>query len=75
MMQDFANWALDTATARGASYADVRVMDHRARDLSTKNGHVGAIAMGVPAAPQRAGSQTLLSVEPRTLCATCNTSR
>ncbi len=43
-MQDFANWALDTATARGASYADVRVMDHRARDLSTKNGHVGNCA-------------------------------
>lgn len=43
-MEDLANWALDTATVRGASYADVRVMDHRARDLSTKNGHVGNCA-------------------------------
>jgi TldD protein len=44
MMQDFANWALDTATARGASYADVRVMDIRSRDLSTKNGQMGTCA-------------------------------
>ena len=27
MMKDWANWALDTAKRRGASYADVRVMD------------------------------------------------
>ncbi len=43
-MQDWANWALETATARGASYADVRVMDLRQRDLSTKNGQVGTLA-------------------------------
>jgi TldD protein len=43
-MQDRANWALETATARGASYADVRVMDLRQRDLSTKNGQVGTLA-------------------------------
>src|SRR6266566_4854407 len=36
-MRDFAQMALDTAMARGASYADVRVMDVRQRYLSTKN--------------------------------------
>jgi len=44
MMQDWANWALDTAQVRGASYADARVMDLRQRDLSTKNGQVGTLA-------------------------------
>ena len=44
MMRDFANWALETAKLRGASYADARVMDIRLRDLSTKNGHVGTLA-------------------------------
>jgi len=43
-MQDFANWALETARVRGASYADARVMDIRHRDLSTKNGQVGTLA-------------------------------
>jgi TldD protein len=38
-MKDFAHRALDTAQARGASYADVRVIDIRQRYLSTKNGH------------------------------------
>jgi TldD protein len=38
-MKDFAHRALDTARARGASYADVRVIDTRQRYLSTKNGH------------------------------------
>ena len=37
-MKDFAQQALDTAVARGASYAEVRVMDLRERYLSTKNG-------------------------------------
>ncbi len=37
-MKDFAQWALDTALARGASYAEVRVEDIRDRFLSTKNG-------------------------------------
>src|ERR1700688_1067896 len=44
MMRDFANWALDTAKLRGATYADARVMDIRLRDLSTKNGQVGTLA-------------------------------
>src|SRR5262249_17529539 len=44
MMQDFANWALETAKSRGATYADARVMDIRQRDLSTKNGKVGTLA-------------------------------
>ncbi|MFY9584664.1 MAG: TldD/PmbA family protein [Candidatus Acidiferrales bacterium] len=43
-MQDWANWALETARVRGATYADARVMDLRQRDLSTKNGEVGTLA-------------------------------
>jgi TldD protein len=42
-MKDFAQRALDTAVARGASYADVRVMDLRQRYLSTKNGQAGQV--------------------------------
>src|SRR5580692_3736693 len=44
MMQDLANGAIETAKRRGASYADVRVMDIRHRDISTKNGEVGTLA-------------------------------
>src|ERR1700726_857419 len=44
MMQDWANWAIDTAKRRGASYADARVMDIRQRDIGTKNGEVGTLA-------------------------------
>src|ERR1700680_1690457 len=44
MMRDWANWALETAKRRGATYADARVMDIRHRDLSTKNGEVGTLA-------------------------------
>jgi len=44
MMRDFANWALETAKLRGATYADARVMDIRHRDLSTKNGQVGTLS-------------------------------
>src|ERR1039458_9337020 len=44
MMQDFANWGLETARLRGATWADARVMDIRHRDLSTKNGQVGTLA-------------------------------
>jgi TldD protein len=40
-MKDIAVWALNVATMRGASYADVRVADDRGRALSTKNGKVG----------------------------------
>jgi len=42
-MQDYVNWALETAKRRGASYADVRVMDIRHREISTKNGEVGTL--------------------------------
>jgi TldD protein len=40
-MKDLASWALDTATQRGAGYADVRVVDERGRALATKNGKIG----------------------------------
>jgi TldD protein len=43
-MYDFASTALHTAELRGASYADVRVMHLRQRDLTTKNGEVGTLA-------------------------------
>src|ERR1700736_3063120 len=42
-MWDFGTHALDTARLRGASYADVRVMHLRQRDLTTKNGQVGTL--------------------------------
>jgi len=41
-MKYVANWALDTAAARGATYADVRVVAQLSRALSTKNGKVGS---------------------------------
>jgi len=44
MIREWAGWALDTAKVRGASYADVRVVELRHRALSTKNGQVGAVA-------------------------------
>jgi TldD protein len=44
MMQDWANWAIDTAKRRGASYADARVMDIRHRDIAVKNGEVGTLS-------------------------------
>src|SRR3984957_3969406 len=43
-MREWANLALDPACARGATFADARVMDIRLRDLSTKNGEVGNLA-------------------------------
>jgi TldD protein len=43
-MYDLASAALHTAQLRGASYADVRVMHLRQRDLTTKNGEVGTLA-------------------------------
>src|SRR3984893_11373278 len=43
-MYDLATASLDTAKIRGASYADVRVMHLRQRDLTTKNGQVGTLA-------------------------------
>jgi len=44
MMQQLADWAMETAKRRGATYSDVRVMDIRHRDISTKNGEVGTLA-------------------------------
>ena len=40
-MKQIAQWALDTATQRGAAYADARIVDERNRALTTKNGKVG----------------------------------
>lgn len=42
-MRDWALTALNAAEARGAGYADVRVLDARHRALSTKNGTVGTV--------------------------------
>src|SRR5947209_8463502 len=41
-MKHVSNWALNVATLRGASYADVRVVAQRSRALTTKNGKVGS---------------------------------
>src|SRR6267378_4496176 len=41
-MQYVAHWALNVATIRGASYADTRIVAHRSRSLTTKNGKVGS---------------------------------
>jgi TldD protein len=43
-MWDIATEAIDTAKLRGATYADVRVMHLRQRDLTTKNAQVGTLA-------------------------------
>ena len=40
-MKDEALRALDAATRRGVSYADVRALEIRDREISTKNGKVG----------------------------------
>src|SRR5581483_12033950 len=41
-MKHVTNWALNAASARGTSYADVRVVAQRNRALATKNGKVGS---------------------------------
>src|SRR3984957_2540233 len=41
-MQQIANWALNTAALRGATYADARIVAQRSRALTTKNGKVGS---------------------------------
>src|SRR5436305_13116295 len=41
-MKHVSNWALNVATLRGASYADVRVVAQRSRAMTTKNGKVGS---------------------------------
>ena len=43
-MWDLCTRALDTTRLRRATYADVRVMHIRQRDLTTKNGQVGTLA-------------------------------
>ncbi|HZQ19767.1 MAG TPA: TldD/PmbA family protein [Terriglobales bacterium] len=40
-MKDLASWALNIANQRGATYADVRIIDDRSRALATKNGKIG----------------------------------
>src|SRR5438128_8331558 len=40
-MKDLASRALNTASQRGATYADVRIVDERSRTLATKNGKIG----------------------------------
>jgi TldD protein len=40
-MKHVADWALDLAKQRGASYVDARVVDERSRSLATKNGKIG----------------------------------
>ena len=40
-MKDLASQALNIASQRGATYADVRVIDDRSRALATKNGKIG----------------------------------
>jgi TldD protein len=40
-MKHIADWALNLAALRGASYADARIVDERSRSLATKNGKVG----------------------------------
>ena len=41
-MKQIAEWGLNAAQLRGASYADARVVDDRSRALSTKNGKIGS---------------------------------
>jgi TldD protein len=40
-VKDIAQLALDTASQRGATYADARIVDEHNRALTTKNGKVG----------------------------------
>jgi len=43
-MRDLALRALDAVARRGVSYADVRVIESRDRDVSTKNGKAGHVS-------------------------------
>jgi len=42
-MKDFTSHALNVATAKGARYADIRIIDHRQQVVSVKNGNVDGI--------------------------------
>src|SRR5437588_12975459 len=44
VMKQIADWALNLASQRGASYVDARIVDERGRSLATKNGKVGHAA-------------------------------
>jgi TldD protein len=41
-MKDIASWALETATLRGATHAEARIVDERSRALATKNGRIAS---------------------------------
>lgn len=41
-MKQIGDWALNTATVRGATYAEARMVDERNRSLATKNGKIGS---------------------------------
>ncbi len=43
-MKEIASWALNVCGARGAQFADCRIVDERQRGLATKNGKVGHVA-------------------------------
>jgi TldD protein len=43
-MKEIASWVLNVCNARGAQFADLRVVDERQRALATKNGKVGHVA-------------------------------
>ena len=43
-IKEAAQWALDTASKRGASYVDARIVSDRQRALATKNGKIGHAA-------------------------------
>ncbi|TMQ57096.1 MAG: TldD/PmbA family protein [Candidatus Eisenbacteria bacterium] len=42
-MKDLARLAIDTAHARGASYADARAIEYTREDIQVKNGEVGGL--------------------------------
>jgi len=43
-MQEIASWALNSASLKGAFYADARIVNERGRSLATKNGKIGGAA-------------------------------
>ena len=43
-MQQIVLRALELATQRGVQYADVRLVESRSQDLSTRNGRVSQVA-------------------------------
>jgi TldD protein len=45
-MKQIGDWALNTATSRGATYAEARIVDLRERSLATKNGKIASASDG-----------------------------